>query len=201
MHSLSKMPQNTPSVIRTESYATLVVCEAEDGLVGSKTVEAAFLCLSLLTIFCAAVIGITSIVIADSQIVPQPFVTSAGLVAAGLLLYAFGTRGFRRQVIFNSSKATVTFGRINGRHDYRIKTELPLHDIVSMYVEKSKNGSGSAALMLRTARRQTPVTLLTGRDADLRRVHEEICQLRTPARVAPVRNPRVRRLRPQQLAA
>jgi len=128
MRSFSLMSQDTKSLVLRADYATLFVREAEDGLVASKTAEIAFLCVSLLTIFCAGVIGLTSILVVDSQVVPRPFLTGAGLVAAGLLLYAFGTRGFRRQVIVDVNKATVTFGRVNGREDYRIKTELSLDD-------------------------------------------------------------------------
>lgn len=96
MHSFLPIAQSTELSMRHADNGTLVIGEAEDDLFSSKTVETASLCVSLLTIFIAAAFGAASILFANNPGVPNLLVASASLGAAGLILYAFGTRGFRR---------------------------------------------------------------------------------------------------------
>lgn len=177
MRTLSLAFQEPQPIIRRTGKTCLLVQEADDGVFAAKAIETACLCVSLLTIFCAGLIGVASLFSVEGSILASPLVTIAGFVAAALVIYAYGTRGFRRQVIFDLSRNQVTFGRINSSESYRIKTDLSLNEISSIYVEKPKRRDGSTKLMMRAARRPLPVTLLTGHEADLRRLHDEICGL------------------------
>lgn len=108
--------------------------------------------------------------------IADPAVTGSTLVAFGLGLYAFGTRGSRRQFALNIQERSVAFGRINSKGTCRINTSIPLTEISSLYVQSTADGTGLAALMLRADRRAAPRCLLTGPEIQVRDLHGQICQ-------------------------
>ncbi|OSQ42933.1 hypothetical protein [Marivita geojedonensis] len=110
------------------------------------------------------------------SLVADPLWSGASLIAVGLGLYAYGTRGFNRQVIINLSRRTAQFGRVNSSGSRRINRTVPFEEIKSLYVQKSSDKAGSASLMMRVGNRSEPYCVLTGRDDQLRELHGQICR-------------------------
>lgn len=156
--------------------------EIERGYAVSKVFEYCFMFLGLITMLGGLMIGILSPVPFHVWMFNGSLLSGGALVACGLGLYAFGTRGFRRQLIVDASRREVEFGRVNSNGKCRIATTFHFDQIESVFVKKASDAMGNTGLMMRVRGHGTPILLLAGEEADLRGMHETICTLIKPER-------------------
>ncbi|MDU8926326.1 hypothetical protein RXV86_02915 [Alisedimentitalea sp. MJ-SS2] len=155
----------------------LIAREAKGGQAVPRAMELVFTFAGVLAIFDGLVIAYFAISPGSAQLMGGSIMPAAGLVALGLAFYAFGSRGFCRQVKVDLKENKIAFGRVNSNNVGRIKTEFSLDEIESLYVKRSEDEAGKAGLMLRKSGRHAPYVLLEGAAAELAPLHEGICDM------------------------
>jgi hypothetical protein len=107
---------------------------------------------------------------------------SHGLLAAmctaiGLIVYAYGTRGFRRQVALDTKLGSLTLTKININHQSRVSRTIQVDKIDSLFLRRPSGRPGFASLFVRVGGSKTPQLALTGETAELELVHQKLCEL------------------------
>ncbi|MEO0752532.1 MAG: hypothetical protein AAFY25_12090 [Pseudomonadota bacterium] len=102
---------------------------------------------------------------------------AAVFTAVGLGVYAYGTRGFRRQMSFDSKRRTLTITKVNVNEQVRVARKIDVDMIDSVFLRRSDKRTGLASLLVRVAGKPTPVLALTGEKAELEQVHGILCDL------------------------
>lgn len=188
MHALKRLSalENTApasiSNMRIEDRLTFV--EIERGYAVSKVFEYCFMFLGFIMMLGGLLIGFLSPLPFHVWMFNGSLVSGGVLVASGLALYAFGTRGFRRQLIVDANRRELEFGRINSNGKCRIATVFGFDQVESIFVQKSSDAMGNTGLMMRVRGHSTPIMLIAGEEADLRGMHENICTMIKPERRA-----------------
>ena len=101
----------------------------------------------------------------------------AGMVTAGgLFVYAFGTRGFRRQISLDAKRKTLMLTKININEQGRVVHSVGLDRIESLFLRRPATPGGHAALCVRLVDRNVPMIALTGETSELEHVHRDLCQ-------------------------
>ena len=170
-----------PSIKNMHSQSRLTFLEIERGYAVSKVFEYCFMFLGLITMLGGLLIGYLSPLPFHVWMFSGSLLSGGVLVASGLALYAFGTRGFRRQLIVDANKSEVEFGRVNSNGKCRIATTVSFGQIESIFVKKASDAMGNTGMMMRVRGHNTPIMLLAGEESDLRGMHEQICALIKPA--------------------
>ena len=109
-------------------------------------------------------------------------IVSHGLLAAlftacGLLVYAFGTRGFRRQISLDAKNKILALTKININEHGRVMHNIDLDRIESLFLMRPAARMAHAALHVRVRGQPTPLLALTGETAELESVHRELCDI------------------------
>lgn len=117
-----------------------------------------------------------------TRVLPAPHVLIALAMcsAMGLLIYAYGSRGFRRQMTLDARKGQVSVTKINVNGNGRVETWFDLNDIKSIYVQRPEWKGGIATLCLRAKGRTLPVTLISGGLHEVRLLHRIFCETIAP---------------------
>ena len=101
----------------------------------------------------------------------SPLLFSAGLVAIGLGLYAFGTRGHVPEFGLDRTTGDIWFCKRNSNGTARLTAHFAQATVKSMYVSRGLNASQDAALCLRLVGKDTPIQLLRGRQQEIESAH------------------------------
>ena len=193
MQFSTKMPvlqTNTAASIQNmHAKSRITFREIERGYALSKVFEYCFMFLGLVAMLGGLLIGYLSPLPFHVWMFNGSMVSGGVLIASGLALYAFGTRGFRRQLIVDTDSREVEFGRVNSNDNCRIATTFSFDQIESIFVKKASDAMGNTGLMLRVRGHSTPIMLLAGEEADLRGMHENICTLIKPSRLPETARP------------
>lgn len=104
------------------------------------------------------------------------------MAAVGLAVFAFGTRGFRRQMTLDIDRGTLALTKINIRDQVRVAREIELGKIESVFLRRPEKNDGVATLLVRVAGAQAPAIALTGTTAEVERVHRELSQVMQQAK-------------------
>lgn len=135
------------------------------------------------------VAGILAIAASILVMILQPFTTSAGQVvlsnamlaamcaATGLLLYAYGTRGFRREFRLDTAAKTLTLTKVNIRGRSRMGRIIDIDDIESIFARRPGKSGEMAVLQIRLADHPAPIAVISGQFEDLRALHVEMCAM------------------------
>lgn len=128
-------------------------------------------------------------------------IVSHGLLAAlftasGLCLYAFGTRGFRRQVSLDAKRKTLTLTKININEQGRMVRTLGLQQVESLFLWRPAARTGPAALYVRLRDHDAPILALTGHTEELQGVHRQLCDIIQRSGAEAEATPRPRRMKP-----
>lgn len=110
------------------------------------------------------------------QAVPHALL-AAIFTAVGLVVYAYGSRGFRRQLSLDGKKRVLTLAKINVNDQMRVARRIEVDTIDSVFVRRSAKRSGFATLLVRVADKPTPLVALTGEKLELEKVHRVLCDL------------------------
>ncbi len=107
---------------------------------------------------------------------------SHGLLAAmftaiGLIVYAYGTRGFRRQVQLDAKNGTLSLTKINVNNQSRVARTIDVNTVESLFLRRPSGRPGFASLFVRVAGNTTPQLALTGETSELEVVHKILCEL------------------------
>ena len=97
--------------------------------------------------------------------------------ATGLVVYAYGTRGFRRQLSLDAKRGTLSLTKINMNDQGRVVRSIRLDEIESLYLRRPSGRAGFAALYVRVAGQDSPLLALTGATEELERIHEDLCEI------------------------
>lgn len=97
--------------------------------------------------------------------------------AIGLVVFAFGTRGFQRQVEVDMEKGTLSLTKININGQARITRNIDLGAIQSVFLQKPTDADGDATLLVRVSGSNSPAIALSGELREVERVHEELCNI------------------------
>jgi hypothetical protein len=121
-------------------------------------------------------------VLTTTGVMPAPNITvmSALCSASGLVLYAYGSRGFRRQMRLDTRNGFVSVANINVNGNARVEYRVDQRDIKSIYVQRSESQGDTAKLCLRVKGRYAPITLITGGSDEVRVLHRVFCETVTP---------------------
>jgi len=125
--------------------------------------------------FIVAILSVTKVLPA-----PHALVALAMCSAMGLLIYAYGSRGFRRQMSLDVTKGQISVTKINVNGNGRVETWFDLKDIKSIYVQRPEWKSGTAKLCLRAKGRTLPVTLISGGLHEVRLLQRILCETIAP---------------------
>jgi len=107
---------------------------------------------------------------------------SHGLLAAictatGLAVYAYGTRGFRRQMSLDAKRGTLALTKINMNNRGRVMRTINLNDIESLFLRRPSAALAQASLCVRVAGHHTPLLALTGAQNELEHIHRHLCDI------------------------
>ena len=108
--------------------------------------------------------------------------TASIMAAAGLGVFAFGTRGFRRQVTLDIDRGTLALTKINIRDQVRVAREIELGQIESVFLRRPEKINGVATLLVRVSGTQSPTIALTGTTTEVERVHRELANVMQSAK-------------------
>ena len=102
-------------------------------------------------------------------------IASAMSSVVGLLIYAYGSRGFRRQMSLDTHDGQVSVTKINLNGNTRIDYRIDKNDIQSIYVQRPGSDRDTARLCLRVKGRNWPVVLISGGVHEVRLLHRVFC--------------------------
>ncbi|QFT79591.1 hypothetical protein FIU89_03130 [Roseovarius sp. THAF27] len=109
------------------------------------------------------------------------------LAAAGLGVFAFGTRGFRRRITLDVEAGTLTLTKINIHEQARVNHEIDLGMIESVFLRRSIQPCGIATLLVRVAGQDAPAIALSGDLSEVEDVHAQLCAVLQRGSVRPER--------------
>ncbi|MEM7074697.1 MAG: hypothetical protein AAF484_06395 [Pseudomonadota bacterium] len=126
---------------------------------------------------------------------PAEYGTIAAIMAAtGLGIFAFGSRGFRRQMTLDIDRGKLSLTKININDQVRVNHEIELGRIESVFLRRPAQPGGLATLLVRIAGAYSPAIALTGDTEEVERVHRELAhviQLAKQGRTRPKPNLRL----------
>lgn len=102
---------------------------------------------------------------------------AAIFTAVGLIVYAYGSRGFRRQLSFDGKNRVLSLTKINVNDQSRVMRRIDINTIESLFLRRSTKRSSFASLLVRVAGKPTPLVALTGERDELEQVHKILCDL------------------------
>ncbi len=97
--------------------------------------------------------------------------------AVGLFVFAYGTRGFRRQLALDADNATLTLTKININEQGRVQRSIDIDDIESLYLLRSKARGNYAGLYVRVRGTSAPLLALTGAREELELIHHDLFEI------------------------
>jgi len=102
----------------------------------------------------------------------------AGLfTATGLIVYAYGTRGFRRQLSLDAKRGTLALTKLNVNGQGRMVRTIGLDRIESLFLRRPGGRAKTCALFVRVVGQETPLMALTGATGDLEMIHQDLCEI------------------------
>lgn len=107
---------------------------------------------------------------------------SHGVLAAlctgiGLAIYAYGTRGFRRQLSLDAKRRTLALTKINVNDQGRVMRTIGIDEVESLFLRRPATAVAPASLYVRVAGSDTPIMALTGDRDELEHVHRHLCDI------------------------
>jgi len=97
--------------------------------------------------------------------------------AGGLVVFAYGTRGFRRQLKLDTRDGTLSLTKININEQARVARLIDLEDIESVFLRRPQARGGFATLYVRVKGSSSPAIGLSGAMDELEQVHRELCDI------------------------
>jgi len=177
-----------------ESVSGYTIYEAQPQLMRSKTTECAMRFVGLALILAGYVHWFLPGLPLYAASLPMALMTMACTVGAGVSLYFFASRGFRRVVHIDMGARAVTLARINFRERSAICRKIGFDDLQSLFVKRAARGQSPAQLNIRVRGTGQGFSVLHGDRGELEALHSRICRdVRASIDVAPRR---VRKVRP-----
>ncbi|MGK7752380.1 hypothetical protein [Roseovarius sp. C03] len=106
----------------------------------------------------------------------ESFGLAASVIAAsGLCVFAYGTRGFRRRMTLDVDAGTLTLTKINMLGHARVRREITLGTVESVYLRRPAQPGGMATLLVRVAGKDAPAIALSGDRHEVEEVHSALC--------------------------
>ncbi|MEM7732139.1 MAG: hypothetical protein AAF280_05070 [Pseudomonadota bacterium] len=102
---------------------------------------------------------------------------AAIFTAVGLGVYAYGSRGFRRQVSLDRKNRVLSLTKINVNEQTRVARKIDIDAIDSVFLRRADKQSNCASLLVRVSGKPTPLVALTGEKSELEEVHRVLCDL------------------------
>lgn len=121
--------------------------------------------------------------------------------ATGLIVYAYGTRGFRRQLSLDAKRGTLALTKVNINDQGRVVRAIGLDEIESLFLRRPAVRVAQASLYVRVTGQDTPLLALTGSTRELERIHRQLCDIIQIAGTEPQESPRDLRFARQFAAA
>lgn len=99
----------------------------------------------------------------------------AVLAATGLVIFAYGTRGFRRQMRFDRKRGTLSMTKVNINEQTRVERSIPVERIESMFIHRQAKNAATASLFVRIRGVFSPVCALSGDSDEIEALHRGLC--------------------------
>lgn len=96
------------------------------------------------------------------------------MVIAGLAVFAFGTRGLRRQVV-NMNSGTLCLSKVNMQDRPHGPQEIKLADIERVFLHPADTPGGDCTLLIQLADTSAPVVGLSGDTREIESLHRQLC--------------------------
>lgn len=119
---------------------------------------------------------------------------AAIFTATGLIVYAYGTRGFRRQLSLDAKRGILSLTKINMNDQGRVARSIRINDIESLFLRRPGGRVAMASLYVRITGQDNPILALTGATEELEQIHQDLCEIiqlsgidSKPANAAPQR--------------
>lgn len=100
---------------------------------------------------------------------------AALVTATGLIVYAYGTRGFRRQLSLDAKRRTLALTKVNMNDQGRVVRTIALDQIESLFLRRPAARLAQSALYVRAKGQENPLLALTGATEELERIHRSLC--------------------------
>ncbi|WP_135504590.1 hypothetical protein [Roseovarius aestuariivivens] len=97
------------------------------------------------------------------------------MAAGGLAVFAYGTRGFRRQMSLDLQEGTLSLTKININDQARVARQINLGEIESVFLNRPAMPGGLATLLVRVTGSSSPAIALTGITDEIETVHQQLC--------------------------
>ena len=164
----------------TETHWGYIVREADVVLGGPVMAEAALRFFGLILVVSAYAQWLVPAGLFPADTLSGRVGLSAGLAAAGAIVYFVANRGFRHEMQVDTAKREFRFARRNGRGLSRIVRRLPFESVESVFVRRRDGGPGEFFLRLKGV--GEPVHVANGAERDLGILHTRLCRdLKSPA--------------------
>lgn len=106
---------------------------------------------------------------------------TAAFLATGLALFWHANRGFQYEIQIDAGRREVRIATRNSRDESRTRRRIPMRDIESCFLRRSKEPNAPARLYLRLRGSPVPVALIGGPEHALGMLHQRLSRdLRPP---------------------
>ena len=99
------------------------------------------------------------------------------MAAGGLGVFAYGTRGFRRQLNLDIDQGTLSLTKININEQARMSRTIDLGEIESVFLRRPEMRDGLATLLVRVHGSSAPAIALSGSMTEIETVHRQLCDV------------------------
>ncbi|GAB4289621.1 MAG: hypothetical protein Kow0058_08970 [Roseovarius sp.] len=173
-----------PSRTYTQDWRTLALTRTPLGLTAEERAEGlTFEAVTELVLRLAGAAMIAASILLWLILPPQaaaPDMLSHGMLFAlcawgGFAVYAYGSRGFRRMVVFDATRGVLTLTKLNVVGQSRITRSMDVGDIESVFLCPPPVPLAPASLRLRLAGSGSCLLALKGNRSELRKIHRELC--------------------------
>ena len=141
--------------------------------------------------FAEATLKILSIVLLFSSIIPWiafggglaagtlalKVAHTAAFFSVGLAVYWHAGRGFRQEIQVDRLKKELRLATRNSRNISTIRNRIPMVNVESCFLKRSKASAATTKMLLRMKGRQVPLTIASGNERDLLPILERMVEL------------------------
>jgi len=99
---------------------------------------------------------------------------TAAFMGTGLVLYLFASRGFRKEVHFDTHAKRIRMARVNASDHSMISHDFAMADIESLFVNRSAEQPKLASLDMRLKGSARKFSLMRGAPAEIENLHSQL---------------------------
>ena len=155
----------------------LVISEVHAGRDWSAVAEGALKVISIAVIFSAIAIW----AVPGGALGSAPLAAKLGMTASfffvGFAAYQHAARGFNQEIHIDTSRREVRLATRNANGMSRVRRSIPMSNIESCFINRTKSRKGPSYMLLRLKGRQQPFAVAKGSEASLVPILERLAAI------------------------